>query len=139
MTDDIKSKLNEAMQTSPFVRFTGLTITKLDVEKGILEMEMPHRDELMRSDNGDGMYHGGAIASLVDTAGDFAVAAMVGGIVPTINFRVDYFRPGRGKILRAVATARRIGRAICVADVDIFGDDGKLCAVGRGTYSGVKG
>jgi uncharacterized protein (TIGR00369 family) len=127
------------MAASPFIRLMGLRITALDAEKGELEMVLPHSAELMRADDADGMFHGGAIATLIDTAGDFVVAAAVGGVVPTINFRVDYFRPGRGAQLRAVATARRIGRAVCVADVEVYGDDGKVCAIGRGTYSGVAG
>lgn len=139
MTADLKTTLEAAMEASPFVRFCGLRMVSFNQDAGTLEMELPHRAELMRGDDGDGMYHGGAIATLVDTAGDFAIAVALGGVVPTINFRVDYFRPARGDKLTGIAVARRIGRSVCVADVDVFGADGKICAIGRGTYSGVKG
>ncbi len=135
MTETIAETLDKAMQASPFIRFAGLRIVAHDSKAGTLEMEMPARPEFLRGDDGDGMVHGGPVAALIDTAGDFAVAAVVGGVVPTINFRTDFLRPARGT-LRAVAVVRRIGRAICIVDIDVFGAGGTLCAVGRGTYSG---
>ena len=81
----------------------------------------------------------GAVHSACFTAGDFAVAAMVGGGVPTINFRVDYLRPSTGQYLIARATARKVGRMIGVADVDVFDDQGRLTAIGRGSYGAQPG
>ncbi len=60
-------------------------------------------------------------------------------MVPTINFRVDYLRPARGTELKAVAKVRKAGRTVGLADVDVYDAAGRLCAVGRGCYSGVKG
>ena len=59
--------------------------------------------------------------------------------VPTINFRVDYFRPVIDTGLRAEAIVRRVGRSVSVADVDIFDDSSRLVAVGRATYSSAGG
>lgn len=36
--------------------------------------------------------------------------------------------------LRAEASVRRLGRTVAVVDVDVIDDQGRLCAVGRGTY-----
>jgi len=101
-------------------------------------MKMPLIDALSRG-GAHRMFHGGPVASLIDTAGDFAVAAMVGGGVPTMNFRVDYLRPSSGAYLIARATARRVGRTVGVADVDVFDDQGRLTAIGRGCYSAIPG
>ena len=84
---------------------------------------------------GSKQWHGGVIASLIDTAGDFAVGMMVGRGLPTVNFRVDYLRPAIDTALTAVARVRRAGKSVGVADVDVFDDKGSLLAVGRGTYS----
>ncbi|MGH8240249.1 MAG: PaaI family thioesterase, partial [Steroidobacteraceae bacterium] len=46
------------------------------------------------------------IASLVDIAGDFALIAVLGHGVPTINFRVDYLRPAVGTDLIERAQVR---------------------------------
>jgi uncharacterized protein (TIGR00369 family) len=64
-----------------------------------------------------------------------AVAAVVGGGVPTINFRVDYLRPATGQSLVGTATVRRAGRTIGVVDIDVHDQENRLVAVGRGCYS----
>ncbi len=77
----------------------------------------------------------GVIAVLMNFGGDFWLVMKVGGGVPTINFRVECLRPGTNTSLTATASTRRLGRSVAVVDVDVHDDDGKLCAVGRGTYS----
>ena len=71
--------------------------------------------------------------------GDFAVAVVVKGGVPTINFRVDYLRPSTGTHLVAKARIRRVGRTVGVVDIDVFDDQGRLTAVGRGCYGAQPG
>jgi uncharacterized protein (TIGR00369 family) len=107
-------------------------------EKETVVLEMPMRPEFERG-KGTGQYHGGVIATLIDVAGDFAVALMVGGPVPTINLRVDYLRPASNTSLMATARVRRAGRTVGVVDIDVHDDNGKLVAVGRGTYSAIPG
>jgi uncharacterized protein (TIGR00369 family) len=97
-------------------------------------MSMPLRPELERK-AGTGQFHGGAIAALIDTAGDYALALALGGGVPTINFRTDFLRPAFNTALTATATVRRAGRTVGVVDVDVFDDQKRLLAVGRATYS----
>lgn len=126
--------LQSLVDTSPFIKHCGMEVCEIDAERGFVEMKMPMRPELARDEEAT-QFHGGPVASFIDTAGDFAVALMVGGGVPTINFRVDYLRPSGGAYLLARATARRVGRTIGVADVDIFDDQGRLTAIGRGSYS----
>ena len=55
-----------------------MTVDAVDAAAGRVSLRMPMRPELERG-GGKGQFHGGAIASLVDTAGDMAVAALVGG------------------------------------------------------------
>ena len=86
-----------------------------------------------------GQFHGGPVASFIDTVGDFAVAAVVGGGVPTMNFRVDYLRPSGGPHLTGRAVARRIGRSVGVVDIDVTDAEGRLTAIGRATYSAKAG
>ena len=137
-----KMSVDEAqahMDASPFIAFLGLKITQADETTGSVTMRMPIRPELERGGPMTGQFHGGPVASLIDTVGDFAVAMAVGGGVPTMNFRVDYLRPSSGEELTATAQARRIGRTIAIVDIDVTDDQGRLCAVGRGTYSSAVG
>ena len=140
MSDTAQGGLTaEAVQAmidaSPFGAFLGLTVTEADAAAGRVAMTMPMRPELERGGPMRGQFHGGPVAALIDTAGDFAVAVAVGGGVPTMNFRVDYLRPSGGAALTATATARRIGRTVAVVDVDVTDGEGRLTAIGRGTYS----
>ena len=79
------------------------------------------------------------IASLIDIAGDFALIAVLGYGVPTINFRVDYLRPAVKTDLHAHARVRRAGRTIGVVDIDVLDDGGRLIALGRGCYGTLAG
>lgn len=130
--------LQALADSSPFIHHCRMQVCVADAAKGLVELKMPMQPHLAR-DAGDAMFHGGPVASLIDTAGDFAIALLAGGGVPTVNFRVDYLRPSAGSYLLARATARRVGRSIGVADIDVFDDQGRLTAVGRGTYATQRG
>jgi uncharacterized protein (TIGR00369 family) len=59
--------------------------------------------------------------------------------VPTINFRTDYLRPAINTDLLAHARVRKIGRTVAVCDIDVVSENGKLLAIGRGTYATAAG
>jgi uncharacterized protein (TIGR00369 family) len=130
--------LRSYLPLSPFIRFLGLTVESVDFERQEIVMKMPMRPELERG-GGSGQFHGGPVAALIDTVGDFAVVAMVKGFVPTINLRVDYLRPATGAHLTGKAAVRRIGRTVGVVDIDVYDDQERLCAVGRGCYGTTAG
>ena len=123
---------------SPFMRFLGLRVGAVDHERGELTVTMPMRPEIERG-AGTAQFHGGPIAAFIDCVGDFAVALVVGGGVPTINIRVDYLRPAVGTSITGTARVRRSGRTVTVVDVDVNDAEGALVAVGRGTYSSQRG
>lgn len=133
-----KETLQEWVDGSPFMKYCQMTIVSVDAERGAVHMKMPLLDNLLRG-GPQRQFHGGPIASLIDSAGDFAVAVVAKGTVPTINFRVDYLRPAGGSHLIAKATARRVGRTIGVADVDVYDDQDRLVAIGRGSYGSQPG
>ena len=119
---------------SPFIRLLAMRAVSLDVAAQLVAMEMPLAPGVERR-AGSGQFHGGAIAALIDTAGDFALVILLGGGVPTINLRIDYLRPATGAMLRAVASVRRAGRTVGVVDIDVTDPEGRLVAIGRGCYS----
>ena len=132
--EEVQASLNR----SPFISFMQLQVVSIDQDKQQIVLKMPMRPEFERG-AGTGQWHGGAIASLIDVAGDYALVMKVGGGVPIVNFRTDYLRPLMNTDMTATATVRRAGRTIAVVDIDITNDEGKLCAVGRGTYLPVVG
>ena len=128
------ARAQEWLDESPLSAALGFTCEEIDVDSGSATLRMPMTPQVERAPD-SGQFHGGPVAALVDTAGDFAVAASLGAGVPTINFRVDFLRPSIGSFLLARAVVRRCGRTVAVADVDVFDDQGRLTAVGRGCYS----
>lgn len=130
--------IQEMLDASPFISFMGLQVVSTDPEKQEITIRAPMRPEFERR-AGTKQWHGGPIASVIDTVGDFALVLMIGRGLPTINFRVDYFRPAIDTALVAVARVRRSGKSVGIADVDVFNEQGTLLAVGRGTYSTLEG
>jgi len=139
MTDASPDPLTQAqiqakLEESPFISFLGLTVTAVDPVKQEITMRAPMRPEFERGP-GSRQWHGGPIASIIDTVGDYALIMLVGRGLPTVNFRVDYFRPAIDTALVSVARVRRLGRSVGVADVDVYNEAGALIAIGRATYS----
>jgi uncharacterized protein (TIGR00369 family) len=128
------AEIQQMLDVSPFNLFLGLTVVNADPVKQEVTMRTAMRPEFERRP-GSKQWHGGVIASVIDTAGDFAVGMMVGRGLPTVNFRVDYLKPAVDTALVAVSRVRRAGKSVGVADVDVFDEKGSLLAIGRGTYS----
>ncbi len=126
--------IQKMLDVSPFNLFLGLTVIDADPVKQEVTMRSAMRPEFERRP-GSKQWHGGVIASVIDTVGDFAVGMMVGRGLPTVNFRVDYLKPAVDTALVAVSRVRRAGKSVGVADVDVFDEKGSLLAIGRGTYS----
>lgn len=118
-----------ALALTPLHRWLGFRITEADAAAGTLTMTCPAGGNAARFD-GAPQSHGGAIATLIDSAATFACCIHVGRSVPTTNIRVDYLRPASGAELVAKATVIRAGRMLALVDVTVE-SDGKLVAVGR--------
>lgn len=128
------AEIQQMLDVSPFNLFLGLEVIKADPVAQEVTMRSPMKPEFERRP-GSKQWHGGVIASVIDTVGDFAVGMMVGRGLPTVNFRVDYLKPAVDTALVAVSRVRRAGKSVGVADVDVFDEKGALLAIGRGTYS----
>jgi uncharacterized protein (TIGR00369 family) len=119
---------------SPFIGWLGLKVVSLDHERQEIRVRMDMRPELERRP-GTRQFHGGPIAAFIDIVGDFAIGMLVGGGVPTMNFRTDYLRPAIGSRLVAVARVRRTGKTVSVVDIEVVDEEERLVALGRGAYS----
>ena len=105
-----------------------------DAAAGTVDIRLPWRREFERAADTK-QWHGGPIAALIDIAGDFALVAMLGRGIPTIDLRIDYLRPAIDTDLLATGRTLRAGRSVGVVDVEVRDREDRLVAVGRGTYS----
>jgi uncharacterized protein (TIGR00369 family) len=134
VTGDIETTLRELLLTGPFHELMRMELVGYDPEVGSVDIRLPWRPEFERAADTK-QWHGGPIAALVDIAGDFALVALLGRGIPTIDLRIDYLRPAIDTDLFATGRTLRAGRSIGVVDVEVRDKAKRVVAVGRGTYS----
>ena len=128
------AELQASLDRSPFISFLGLKVLEADPTSEQVTMTCSMRPEFERG-AGTGQWHGGPLAAIIDTVGDYALVMALRRGLPTINFRVDYLRPAINTGLFITARVRRAGKSVGVVDVDVFDDRKVLIAVGRASYS----
>ena len=123
--------IREKFETNHFPRSLGIELDSIEHGRARLSLEVRQQHLQLA-----GIMHGGAIATLIDTAVAFAIvgASKPGSRFTTIEMKVNYLRPIREG--RVVADARLIrdGRRIVVSDCDVYDSEGKLSAKGLLTY-----
>ena len=130
----------------PFNKFIGLKLEFVDLD--IVRARFDTRAEFIGNPV-HGILHGGVISSVLDATG--GITASLGILrraqrepfndieghltkVGTIDLRVDYLRPGRGKYFVSTGLIMRTGRKVTVCRMEMHNDREKLIAVGTGTY-----
>jgi len=129
-----KEELQQRLAQSNFISFLGLEVIEAAPDRKEVIMRAAMRPEFERG-AGSAQWHGGPIAAIIDTVGDYALVMMLGRPLPTINFRVDYLKPAVETSLKVVARVRRSGKSVGVVDVEVSDEGGGLIAIGRATYS----
>jgi len=133
MAGNVKTaeELQVRLIANHFNQWMGLKIIGLDEEK--IEIMMSWREEMISNPTAR-VTHGGILGALVDVASDFMIAAKLGAPAPTVDMRVDYHRAASPGDLRAVGRIIRVGGTFSTAEAEVFDDDEKLIASGRGLY-----
>ena len=129
-----KEELQQRLAHSAFIDFLNLTVVAAHPDRQEVVMRAAMRLEFERG-RGTGQWHGGPIAAIVDTVGDYALVMLLGRPLPTVNFRIDYLRPAVDTALLVTARVRRSGRLVGTVDIEVANDKGQLVAIGRATYA----
>ena len=133
MAENVKTaeELQVRLVANHFNEWMGLKIVALDEEK--IEIMMSWREEMISNPKAR-VTHGGILGALVDVAADFMIAAKLGAPAPTVDMRVDYHRAAAPGDLKAVGRIIRVGGTFSTAEAEVFDDDDKMVASGRGLY-----
>jgi len=126
-----RKRLREALGTVPYAKLLGFELES--VESGTATLCLDIRDELTQN---QGIVHGGAIASLIDTATAFAILSLLPPKekVTTVDLSISFLRPvGRGRI-RAVGKVVRAGRRLLVVSAEVFDENATLVSTALSTY-----
>ena len=115
-----------------FPQLVGLRIEEIRLD--YCRMRLPYRPEL---DQPAGVVHGGAIATLIDTAVVPAVASAYDQIpmMLTLNMSVQYLGAIVGEDAVADGWLTRRGKSVAFCEALVRTDSGKVAATGQLTYT----
>ena len=123
------------LDASPYIRGTGMKVVRLDANALEIAVELAMRPEFERR-AGTGQWHGGPIAALIDTAGDYALALHAGGAGADDQLPDGLPPPGRRHLAHRDcpgAAGRADGRS------GRHRRDGRLRKAGRGRARQLRG
>ena len=130
----------------PFNRVLGLKVHSLNMERPKIRFAM--HDALV-GNYIRGSLHGGVISAVIDVTG--GLSAFMGlqkklagepldiklekfRKLGTIDLRIDYLRPGVGKMFEATGYVLRTGHKVAVTRIELKNETEQLIAVGTGAY-----
>lgn len=114
----------------PYYETLGIEITEIDSGHATGRMAL---DREISGTPTQAVAHGGAIASLADSVGYWAVSSVNGfSITPTVDLRVDYLSPATDDLF-AEGRVCRNGDKVAVAEVTVSTTTTDIATV-RGTF-----
>lgn len=131
LTDQQRQRISRALNNMPFGQMLGIQLEK--AEQGVATMSFEISASLKQN---NGVVHGGAIATLIDTATAFAIIPLLqeGETASTIELTISYLRPLITGKVTCSASVRREGRRLIALSADVFDNEGNLAATSLSTY-----
>jgi uncharacterized protein (TIGR00369 family) len=131
LTTAQKRRIQKAVKSVPYAKLLGFELD--EVSPGAATLGLKIRKDLMQN---NGVVHGGAIASLIDTATAFAIIPLLTPEekVTTVDLTISYLRPITKGRVTAVAKVVRAGRRLFVVSAEVKDADGTLAATALSTY-----
>ncbi len=131
-----KAELQERITLAPFHNWLGLKVVEMNEDEN--KVSVTCREEFVVNPKA-GYTHGGILATIIDIAADYALAAKFGAPIPTVDLRIDYHRPAMPGELTVVARPIKLGRTFSTAEAFVYGSQGTFLASGRGVYHSPSG
>jgi acyl-CoA thioesterase len=131
LTDAERQRIQEVFQSVPFAHLIGIELGEL--ERGAATLYMNVRDRLKQN---RGVVHGGATASLIDSATAFAILTVLepDETTTTIDLTIHYLRPLTSGKATAHARILRAGHRLIVVTADVLDDAGNIVATALTSY-----
>ena len=124
----------EVVKNTPYLKLLGIELVKLEPEKAVMSLEM---QEKLRQPHG--LLHGGATASVIDTAMAFAVVTKLAENekASTVDLTVHYLRPVTTGAIVCTAKIVKAGKRLLTVSAEVVNDEKKLIATALSTYAKV--
>jgi uncharacterized protein (TIGR00369 family) len=132
LTEAQRHRVERALDTVPFAKLLGIQLES--VVSGHAVLVLPIREELKQN---NAIVHGGAIASLIDSAMAFAIIPLLteNERTTTVDLTIHYLRPLVEGVAKASARVVRAGRRIVVVSAEVFDHQERLAATAVSTYA----
>lgn len=146
MQDTVHAPRNPAFETDVRASYArqGMMSTMgavlVDVKPGRIVIEVPFSEGLGQQ---QGLFHGAVIGAAGDSAAGYAAMSLLppGSEVVTVEYKINFMRPAKGAMLRAVGEVLRAGRSVSVVRAEITCGDGtamETCGVLQATMMRVE-
>ncbi len=131
---EAKSILQE-LNDSPYYQLLGIQV--VEMANGYARLVMPVRPHLFQL---YGVVHGGAVASLADSAAAVALISTSAAEEKafTLEMKLNFLAPTSEGVLTAEARLFHRGRTIAAGDVEVRNGQGRLVAKGIATFMPVR-
>lgn len=126
-----KEGMKKPLTIAPFGKHLGIEI--LEVGEGVAQLKMPYRNELT---NPAGNLHGGAIATIADSAMAVAIGSVLGtpGRHFTVKLEIRYKAAVTDGVIIAEAKVTRRKQRLFLGEAVIKNEDGQVIATAAGTF-----
>lgn len=131
LTEAQRERIEKALDAVPFAGLLGIKLESIEPGHAVLSMKI--REEFKQN---HGVVHGGAIASLIDSATAFAIIPLLAQNerTTTVDLTIHYLRPLLAGTVRASARVLRAGRRVVTVSAELFDEQGKLAATAISSY-----
>jgi uncharacterized protein (TIGR00369 family) len=138
MTDfpAVAAAIRQVLEGQGLTKLVGAEV--VSIEPGVVVMALDRRPEVLQQ---NGLFHGGAIAYLVDNATTAAAGTVIDRStrsVITAEYKINLVAPSIGDRLTCRAEVVKPGRSLTVVDAKVFcriGGEEKLVAVALATIA----
>lgn len=129
MKNEYLQWLEKEFNTSPYWQLLGITMDELEAGRARIKMSV-QKQHL----NSNGVVHGGATASLLDSVIGVTIRSMKDVKVATISLTTQFLAPVKEGILYAEAKMIHEGRRIQYVESILTQEDGSVVAKALGTF-----
>lgn len=121
--------LHGMFEKQSFMALLGVEVVSFG--EGRCELALPYRPDL---DQHSGIIHAGAVSALADNAAGGAASSLMpmGSVSLTVEYKISFVAPARGRRLVARAEVVRSGKTLTHCESRVYaiqGDTETLCAI----------
>jgi len=120
--DDLYKRIETNFKQQGLMKTLNASLDK--VESGLVQISSKFSDSLSQQHN---FFHAGVMTSIVDSACGFAAMTLApeDKDILTVEFKINFIRPGRTTKLIAVGKVIQSGKTLTICEGSVYDDSGQ--------------